>query len=101
MTKTKPAPSGPSWVTSKSDHNLIVDIAKRAEGFGFGKGARGRVHLVMDLTACHANGNPLDLKRLLAFPDESFLHDIVGIAAHLNRDTGKLKDGFSPRSTKV
>lgn len=51
----------------------------------------------MDITACHANGCPLDLERLLAADDFNFAHDIIGIRRFLDRDTGKLSDMFSPR----
>jgi len=52
---------------------------------------------LMDLTAAHANGNPLDLDKLLGFDDFNFTHDICGINRHIDRATGKLMDRFSPR----
>ena len=55
---------------------------------------------VMDLTACHANGNPLRLAELLAADDGNFAHDIFGINRHLNRQTGELMDCFSPRYSR-
>lgn len=54
----------------------------------------------MDLTATNANGCPLDLAKLLAFDDFNFMHDIYGIARHLNRRTGVLGDCFRPRCAK-
>lgn len=51
----------------------------------------------MDLSAVHANGNPLHLDRLLAFDDFDLMHDITGIFGHLDRETGKLRNHFSPR----
>jgi len=53
----------------------------------------------MDVTACHRNGNPLDLKKLESFPDFDFTHDVFGIRRHLDRKTGRLKNCFSPRSS--
>lgn len=50
----------------------------------------------MDLSAAHLD-HPLDLARLLAGDKMSFMHDIFGIRTHLNRDTGKLSNTFSPR----
>jgi hypothetical protein len=54
----------------------------------------------MDLEATHANGCPLDFAKLLACDDFDFLHDIGGIAMHLDRSTGVLKDCFLPRLAK-
>lgn len=51
----------------------------------------------MDITACHANGNPLRLGALLNADDFNFIHDVAGISRHLNRDTGQLMNYFSPR----
>lgn len=56
-----------------------------------------RMMVEMDLSATHANGNPLDFDKLLAFDDFSFMHDITGIYRNLNRDTGELENFFSPR----
>jgi len=51
----------------------------------------------MDVTACHANGNKLDLAGLLAADDFNFSHDVFGIYRHIDRDTGKLGNCFRPR----
>jgi hypothetical protein len=59
--------------------------------------AKQRMDLVMDLTATHANGNPLRLDDLLQADEFNFMHDIFGIRRHLNRETGELMDCFSPR----
>lgn len=56
-----------------------------------------RLQLSMDLTACHANGCPLDLDGLLNADKGDFLHDVTGIMAHINRQTGQLEDCFLPR----
>jgi hypothetical protein len=53
--------------------------------------------LIMDLTACHANGCPMDWEKLLAADDFTFVHDLVGIANHIDRETGKIAQGFLPR----
>ena len=57
------------------------------------------ISVMMDLAAANGdNGNPpLDLDKLLAFDDFSFLHDVVGIVRHMNRETGKLDGRFMPR----
>lgn len=51
----------------------------------------------MDLTACHLNGCPLDLAKLLAADDFNLAHDMFGINRHLDRRTGKLTGHFLPR----
>lgn len=56
-----------------------------------------RLALDMDITAAHLNGCPLKLAELLEARDSDFLHDIAGIARHLDRKTGKLTDCFVPR----
>jgi len=61
-----------------------------------------RMTMTMDLVACHMNGNPLDLQRLLDAPAPDFWHDMHGIRRHIDRETGVLGDCFSPRcSAKV
>jgi hypothetical protein len=52
--------------------------------------------LQMDLAATDFTC-PLDLEKLLSFDDFSFIHDVTGIMAHLDRSTGNLKDHFLPR----
>ncbi|MBR8344194.1 hypothetical protein [Burkholderia ambifaria] len=53
--------------------------------------------LDMDLTACHANGCPMDWARLNAADDFTLAHDVGGIQLHINRRTGKLENCFLPR----
>jgi hypothetical protein len=55
------------------------------------------LNAVMDLTAAHTNGCPLDLGGLLEADTLDFTHDISGIAGHLDRSTGKLINHFLPR----
>ena len=64
---------------------------------------KSRAALMMDLqVADGVNGNPpLDWDRLLAADDLNFLHDVGGIRRHVNRQTGKLEDHFTPRFAKV
>lgn len=58
---------------------------------------RTRLELVMDITATHANGNPLRLDDMLIGSDMDLLHDVYGIHRHLDRRTGKLGGFFVPR----
>lgn len=58
-----------------------------------------RLSLEMDLGACHVNGCPLDLHRLLTAEYGTFGHDVRGITRFLDRTTGKLPEGkFWPRT---
>jgi hypothetical protein len=92
----------PSFDVSPYEADLIWKIAKRAAEM-FGKVCK-TAHITypvldaeMDLSACVANGCPLRLADLLKADDMNFAHDIFGIRANLNRDTGKLDNCFSPR----
>jgi hypothetical protein len=89
-----------NWNVSKTDHDLIVKIAERAKLIARQQGTEYSWHdAVMDLTAAHANGNPLDLAGLLQADVYHFTHDVFGIAAHIDRETGALTEGgiFTPR----
>ena len=61
--------------------------------------AGGRMALIMDLCAADGvNGNPpIDMEALASADEFNFIHDVVGIVRHLDRDTGKLMDCFIPR----
>lgn len=83
-----------NWDTSAKDVNLIAEIASRAVKRDK---ALDKVELMMDITATHNNGTPLDLKQLLNFDKFNFAHDIYGIIGHINRNTGKLERCFLPR----
>lgn len=83
---------------SKKDENIIRKIVERVfESFKF---TGTKLDLMMDLEACHSNGNPLDFKKLLGFDDFNLLHDVYGIRNHLNRNNGKLENCFLPRCSK-
>jgi hypothetical protein len=89
-----------SFKVSKEDAKLITRIAQRAANaakdvaidYPF-------MDAHMDITACHANGNMLDLQRLIDADDFNFNHDVFGIRRHLNRETGKMMNCFVPRFT--
>jgi hypothetical protein len=92
-----------SFKVSPADHALIMKAVDRFESFiaqTLGHPV-DRLSLMMDLTACHANGNPLRLRDLVETEDDfSFVHDVGGIRRHINRDTGKLENCFSPRFSR-
>lgn len=90
----------PNFVTNHDDHQTIMKIVKRAQARAVTDDVRydwGTI--VMDLKACHCNGRPLDLERLLHADEETFVHDIYGIRKHLDRETGKL-NGFLPKCSR-
>jgi hypothetical protein len=84
------------------ERDAALRIAQR--GADLVKATTGRkvdiLSMQMDLIATHANGNPLDFAKLEAFDDFNLLHDLGGIYQHLDRSTGKLRDFFSPRSSR-
>ncbi len=89
-----------SFTTDREDFALISKIAHRA--LAMDKDANGRSAAtlqtwLMDISACHANGNPLRLRDFLDADDFNFAHDAFGIARKLDRSTGRLTDFFSPR----
>lgn len=87
-----------SWKCTDEERRLIKKIAKRA--MSIGNPARLGVdqqHVEMDVTATHANGCPLNLRKMLDFPEYDFFHDLYGIYYNLNRKTGKLENCFLPR----
>ena len=83
-----------SFKTTNKELIVISKIAKRAAGLGI---ASDLLSCEMDLSACHANGIPLDFQKLLDFPDFDFAHDVAGVARHIDRETGKVMDCFIPR----
>lgn len=87
-----------NWNVSNEDGRKIRLIVERAH-------TMAQIHNVdyrkmdceMDLTACHANGCPLDLGRLASARDFDFAHDVFGIRRHISRETGRLENCFVPR----
>ncbi len=51
----------------------------------------------MDLEACHCNGTPLNLPKLLNAGDGDFGHDVFGIRRFIDRTTGEMTSCFLPR----
>lgn len=88
-----------NFLVASKDAALIKKIVTR--GLSVAKAAQrkdiNRIDAEMDITAVHANGNPLKLDKFLAADDFNFAHDFFGINRHINRDTGGLSACFSPR----
>ena len=89
-----------SFKTSCEEIALIGKIADRADALGLLTGWYDRMTLVMDLSACHANGCPLDFDHLASADDFNLMHDVTGIANHIDRETGALSGHFLPRFSK-
>lgn len=94
------------WSKSRVEMELISKIAARAVARAKRYGVDySPSQAVMDIDACHSNGCPLDLVELAAWSESDnpgdqidFSHDVFGIRRHINRDTGKLENHFTPRS---
>jgi hypothetical protein len=89
-----------SFAVSREDADLIDQIVDRIEAtIQSDDGQWPRIDATMDITACVANGCPLDLAQLLASDDFTFTHDVCGIYRNIDRKTGKLGDHFVPRTS--
>ena len=60
-----------------------------------------QMDMLLDLEAVNSSGDGLDFEKLIKFDDFNFLHDILGIRKHINRETGELEDCFLPRCSKT
>lgn len=87
-----------SFTITKADSALATKIVERADAIAVRMGREPIPQLIMDIVACHANGTPLDLQRLLDAPEFDFVHDVWGIHKHIDRTTGELGDCFLPRT---
>lgn len=82
---------------SKAERKAAKHIARRAVRMfqRFDVPYRRR-DIEMDLSAVHAK-TPLRLAELAAADDFNFAHDLGGIRANINRNTGELENCFMPR----
>lgn len=77
---------------------LIAKIADRAVNLYAQNDIRvDRMDVLLDVATCHFDAQKLRLDDLLAADDVNFAHDIGGLSRHLDRDTRKLMNCFSPR----
>ncbi|WP_374650297.1 hypothetical protein [Rhizorhabdus sp.] len=98
--------AGPSFDIDLADRQTAVVCVDRFDQLyavhkGRGLTSRQKIELLMDLVATHASGCPLDFQKLHDFPDFSFMHDILGITQHLDRQTGRLLRFFRPRCARA
>ena len=83
---------------TREELEKITKIMLRAASMlNFKSRGSSRLEVLMDLSACHAIGCRLDLDALLNADRGDFIHDVTGIMAHLNRETGLLENCFTPR----
>ncbi|MGU2439534.1 DUF6874 family protein [Burkholderia cenocepacia] len=88
-----------SFTVSREVAAAIELVSKRYQALLKSKGLPSvdALDLHMDLTACHANGCPMEWEHLNAADDFTLAHDVGGIRRHINRRTGQLEDCFLPR----
>ena len=86
------------WTCTKEECQIVARIAGRAYQIAQEVGVEyPKIGIIMDVEACHCNGNPLRLDDLHNAEKEDFAHDVFGIRANIDRTTGKLLNCFSPR----
>jgi hypothetical protein len=78
---------------TETETMTVRAIIDRAQQLGV---ERSCMHLMMDVQAAH-HACPMDLEALMQAANTDFLHDVYGISANLNRETGELENGFLPR----
>ena len=87
-------------MTKHEEYELIHRIASRAYDILTGMDGINlrlpKFKIITDLDICHEH-RPLDLAGLLDARPGDLLHDVTGIVAHLDQDTGQLRDCFVPR----
>lgn len=86
--------SGLNFDAPKEEMDLIIKIVARIMQ-KWGPSVEPKL-LAMELTACHLNGTRLNLWGLSLADDNQLQRDVFGIRRHIDRDTGKLKEGFEP-----
>lgn len=74
-----------------------VKVVERADNLGLL--AFDRLSLMMDLNVAF-NQCKIDIDRLNNFDEFNFIHDVVGIQRHINRQTGLIEDHFIPRCAR-
>lgn len=77
---------------------LVYAIADRAEELDIV--VHDKLSLIMDMEVAHKEFN-LRLKDLLNSKDMDFVHDVVGIQNHIDRDSESFPGLFVPRYANV
>lgn len=86
-----------SWIASPDVFFRVSRILARLESIRPDEyGNRKEMGWKMDLVCAHVIG-AVDLSKLMKADDFTFLHDVFGIAMHLDRKNHCLTDCFVPR----
>ncbi len=72
-----------------------VDLCKR-----YGLPAPSQMQMGLDIAIAHAR-RPMNLWTFLRASDEDFTHDVLGISRHVDRESGHMRDGWTPRHLKA
>lgn len=95
-----------SVAVSKYSLRYIGKIVRRGQANGWIAGPVDPKHwyskqtAIKDLIVVHGRCCKMDFIRWLSANDFNFLHDLSGIARHMDRETGDLKNEFRPRFAK-
>jgi hypothetical protein len=87
------------WTISPEDQDLLLQCVER-QFRDKDNPYVDKMSMQMDLTACHANGCPMDFAKLLNAPKFDFKHDVIGIYRHVSRTDGTLAGFFLPRCAR-
>lgn len=88
----------PRMRAGREEHKVIMAIVLRYARIVGDDVDVQPLSAMMDIEACHCNGCPLDLTALLNAPrDTDVVHDVANIQRFMNRETGLLEGGFTPR----
>lgn len=89
-----------SFKCGARDRALVEKIVERAKREGLIFENYSAETCEMDLIATNANGCGMAFRRLLDADGFTFVHDIAGIARHMDRETGRLTRCFRPRCAR-
>jgi hypothetical protein len=99
-----PDAKGPllNWSCNDNDRVLIAKIVDRCAAMAKQYDTFfDPMQTLMDIVCTHCNGCELNLFAMLTtISDDDFSHDVLGLSTHIDRLTGKLKNGFTPRFVK-
>lgn len=85
-------------VTSNEETFIKMAVMRFREFWDeYEEGEFNMQHWQMNLTATHANGCPMDFKKLHSCDLNTLAHDFYGIEESLNKQTGALENFFLPR----
>jgi hypothetical protein len=90
-----------SFIVPRYAHRHIETVLNRAEALGAIRDEAQRLSVQMDIAATHANGTPIRFRAFAEADDFNLLHDLVGIARHIDRRTGRLGGQFLPRCARL